>query len=664
MHADTISFIALLLPLLAAVTPALAAVSIEWMQVGDVQSTTAEVRVALNEDARGVAVSLYYKLSCAASAGVATPTLLCSTSGIPDSAGLLCRASLPVETQAVTGAAQRCTLSVRTDSADAAPEKQSSFIVPALTSAPASAQMRRACFVYTGDATNKLPGVPLSGLTEGFTAFDAQVSYALAHNCTFALMLGDTVYQDTPPAATTLDEYFDTYLQQFAAEPVYGTLFAELAQMTVWDDHEVSDDWTADTVNPTLYTYGHASFLGAQPALPDADLPLLPVPGPECIGAPLFTVRDHGAYVRVITLDAHSCLTASAAAVCNNDLAPLSSTAMRDALYALGGTVPAPPVPAGCLEAIADPARTIVGASQMAALLDALDEASADNRIIFIVTPAPISEQVPFWYTNWNSYSAERSTLLTYLRNAHESSRLSLNTHFLTTDVHAARISPVYSETQRERAAASPTPALPVVAWEFITGPVRAVADVFFLQQTFGGAQGAVNATAIAEQYGSYLYSQPAGTHWMAVDYDIDACRLTVTSYDPNVVPTLDIVSGAPITLTLPLYGIGGACPLPERNHTGRDTLCGLQCGAVEQAACNDDDDGWTALAKWYVHVYGLPPKSDAEDCVGAPQHDVRDFLQSYCVVGSILSPNARAQRDAYLAAFAQCTAPWLPCEQ
>src|SRR4029450_13881706 len=126
------------------------------------------------------------------------------------------------------------------------------------------------------------------------------------------------------------------------------------------DDHEVVNDYDAATVDPARYAAGRRAFLDYYP-IRETGLPH----DPSCAGDPLYRRFSWGGQVEVFLLDERSCRSADVAAQGFGDLVPTLPPFIR-ALF--GGSIPTNPPP-GCLDAIFDPARTLLGPVQKAQLL-------------------------------------------------------------------------------------------------------------------------------------------------------------------------------------------------------------------------------------------------------------------------------------------------------
>jgi alkaline phosphatase D len=317
--------------------------------------------------------------------------------------------------------------------------------VGTFTTAPLPWGSANVRFAYSGDSDGtKVDGVPF---LNHFEALDAARREALD----FFVYLGDTVYPDSPVRdlvglgpAVTLDEYRDTYKvnREIAA---LRQLMQATAVYAVWDDHEVRNDYAGQTVAPTLYANGREAFLEYMPILAPQRFQ-----DPACAGTPLFRVFRWGNAVDLIILDERSCRSADVAVLCVDDPAPTLPASLRT-LFGL----PASPPP-GCLDALFDPSRTLLGPWQKAALKAVLRHSKATFK--FIINEVPIQQFYTLPYDRWEGYGAERHELLTFIREHHIEHVI-----FLTTDAHANLINQVFIDRF-----ADPAP----VAEEFVTGPI------------------------------------------------------------------------------------------------------------------------------------------------------------------------------------------------
>jgi phosphodiesterase/alkaline phosphatase D-like protein len=318
------------------------------------------------------------------------------------------------------------------------------FKTPPLPTVSASVR-----FAYTGDSDRtKVEG---QAFFNTFEALDA----ASREDVDFFVYLGDTIYADSSLRATgpaiTLDDYRDAYrLNRKYANP--RNLLKATSTYVIWDDHEVVDDFDGQTIDPARYANGRQAFLEYMPVAQ-----AFPLQDPDCAGNPLFRIFRWGKEVELIILDERSCRSASVEPACVFapgvlDLAPTLPPPLR-AQFGL----PSSPSP-GCLDAIFDPARTLLGSVQKAAFLGVLRHSTARFKVI--VNEVPIQQFYVLPYDRWEGYGFERAEILGFMR-AHNIRNVIL----LTTDSHANMIYEVFLDRFLE-----PQP----MAQEFMAGPIAA----------------------------------------------------------------------------------------------------------------------------------------------------------------------------------------------
>ena len=189
-------------------------------------------------------------------------------------------------------------------------------------------------FAYSGDSDGF--GIPFP--FGDFGVLDANV----LEDPDFWVYLGDTIYSDSGlrpgGAATTLIEYRDAYKvnRDIAALP---NLLKNISTYTLWDDHEVLNDYAGQTVDPTRYANGRQAFFEYMPISGEGLLQ-----DSTCAGDPLFRVFPWGTDVDIIILDERSCRSADVEATCSfapgvADLAPTAPSFLRVAF----GLPPSPP---------------------------------------------------------------------------------------------------------------------------------------------------------------------------------------------------------------------------------------------------------------------------------------------------------------------------------
>jgi alkaline phosphatase D len=319
------------------------------------------------------------------------------------------------------------------------------FKTAAAPSSPATVK-----FAWTGDSdVSKINGAPAFNNWESLDA-------AAAEGLDFFIYLGDTIYSDFRaggrlPDAQTLEEFRQLYKDSRDVPALHNLLLAT-SVYPLWDDHEVRNDWDAQTVDPFFYQIGAKAFDEYMPIQAN-DIPL----DPGCSGLPQFRVFHWGLEVDLIIIDARSCRSASVEQQCNNDLAPTLPSSIRSSLPSFFP----PQLPAGCLDAINDPTRTMLGDTQKTLLKHALQSSAAKFK--FVVSPVSIQQTYIRPYDGWEGYAAERTELLNFIRDNNIR-----NVIFLTTDLHENLMNEVFVDRFT-----NPAP----VAYEFITGPIATVTD-------------------------------------------------------------------------------------------------------------------------------------------------------------------------------------------
>jgi alkaline phosphatase D len=317
-------------------------------------------------------------------------------------------------------------------------------------------------FTYTGDSdgTRKADGSP------AFNNFEV-LDRAREEQGDFYVYDGDTIYSDSsfrPAPATTLDEYRAAYRVN-RAYPALTNLFGSTSTYALWDDHEVMNDFDGLTVDPARFAAGRQAFLEYMPIRPSRVLK-----DPSCAGNPMYGEFPWGSEVDVIILDERSCRSGDVEAVCNSDLAPTAPTAIRtQGIFSL--FLPPTPPP-GCLAAINDPTRTVLGSVQKAKFKAALKNSDAKWKIV--ISELGIQPFFANIYDRWEGYGAERKEVLDFIRDNGIK-----NVIFLTTDNHANLVNQVFVD----RFENCPTPPGPTptcaetnppttIANELITGPI------------------------------------------------------------------------------------------------------------------------------------------------------------------------------------------------
>ena len=369
-------------------------------------------------------------------------------------------------------------------------------------------------FAYTGDSDGtKVGGLPFFN---NFETLDA----ARDEGLDFFVYHGDTIYSDSglrPAPATTLQEYRDAYKVNREYAALRGLLAATSSYVT-WDDHEVLNDYDGQTVDPARYAAGRQAF---NEFFPTFDLPF-PQDATCAGGSPRFRVFPWGSEADLILIDERSCRSADAAVACQGDLAPTLPGFLR-AFFGL----PAAP-PAGCLAAIFDPGRTMLGPVQKELFEQALLHSQAKFK--FVLGGLPIQQYWALPYDRWEGYAAERNEILGFIRdNAIQ------NVVFLATDNHANFTNEVVIDTF-----AAPQP----IAREFVTGPIATnTLQVEIL--AFGGPAALAGFNALFNLAGVDCRNLNVYSY-AVVEVDAPAGTAEVSFKDAAGAPVLDTTTGLP----------------------------------------------------------------------------------------------------------------------
>ena len=330
--------------------------------------------------------------------------------------------------------------------------------VGTFTTPPLPGVARDVKFAFSGDSDGtKIQGKP------AFNNFEV-LGAAGQENLDFFVYLGDTIYADSdvrPTPAISLSDFRDAYKEN-RDYPALRRLLAATSIYAIWDDREVQHSFAGQTVDPMLYANGRQAFLEYMPLRP---LPL--PPDSACASTPLFRVFHWGKDVDIIILDERSCRSADVSAVCQGDLAPTLPAPVRAQLAQGGFPLPAQP-PAGCLEALFEPTRTMLGPLQKSLLKAALLQSTAKFK--FVINEVAIQQFYIGPYDRWEGYGAERAEILGFIR-----ARNIKNVIYLTTGLHANLINEVFIDRFLD-----PTP----VAYEFVTGPIAADTSMEDLEAT------------------------------------------------------------------------------------------------------------------------------------------------------------------------------------
>jgi alkaline phosphatase D len=375
---------------------------------------------------------------------------------------------------------------------------------------------------YTGDSdVTRVNGVPAVN--------DFQVLQALqAGNPDFWVYLGDTIYADSSfrpgGPAMTLAEYRATY-REGRTYPNLTNLLASTSTYPTWDDHEVVNDYQGATVDPARYAAARQAFFENMPIretglLHDA----------SCVGDPIYRKYSWGKDADLFMLDERACRSAEAVAACSGDLAPTLPQSLRQQFPFNQFLSPTPPE--GCLTALNNPSRTMLGPVQKAQFEQDLLNSTARYKLI--VSQDPIQQFFVLPYDRWEGYPAERSEILNFIRNNGIDKTL-----FLTTDTHATLQNHVFVDRFTDPG---------TISDEMVTGPI---ATTTFQNEVIGAA-GFFGLLAV-----NLALDQTTGMQ----------CR----NLNRNSYATVDVTSGGTTTITSrdetgnPVIGV---------NTTGRPLPC------------------------------------------------------------------------------------------
>jgi alkaline phosphatase D len=307
--------------------------------------------------------------------------------------------------------------------------------------APAPLSTAAVRFAISGDAD----ATPGQNGKPGFNRFETYGSMARAGN-DFDLNFGDTIYSDSEvggsPFARTVPQKWAKYRLGLALEPL-RRLRASTGVYSGWDDHEFVNDYSRAEHGVAIYRAGVKAFLDYTPSSYDA------------------RTGDYrsfrwGKNVELFLLDGRSFRSAKATGACGGDIAPTAPAAVRQAFSVLSPAL-AKPVPQSCLDAIASPQRTLLGAAQLAAFTRAIRASTATFKVV--VNPEPMLQLYALPYDRWEGYAAERARVLDVLRGVR-------NVVVLTTDMHAHVIGEIRTATFAPGGPAG------TGIWEVVTGPV------------------------------------------------------------------------------------------------------------------------------------------------------------------------------------------------
>ncbi|HSO02653.1 MAG TPA: alkaline phosphatase D family protein [Gaiellaceae bacterium] len=323
--------------------------------------------------------------------------------------------------------------------------------------APGDAQTIR--FAISGDADGTRD--PRTG-KPAYNVFQVYGRMAAERNH-FNINLGDTIYSDSEvagvPPALTVAAKWGKYKENLGFGHLRN-LRRGTGLYSHWDDHEFINDFTRAEHGAAIYDAGVRAFRDYAPVTYSSR-------------NGLYRTFRWGKHLELFFLDERSFRSAKARGACGNDLAPTAPQPVRNAFAALVPSL-ANPVPQSCLDAIADPTRTMLGARQFAAFTRAIKASTATWKVI--VNEVPIQQYYALPYDRWEGYAAERDRLLRFLQANVR------NVVFLTTDTHANFVNEVRLSTLGPGGPAG------TGIWEVVTGPVATNTQNREVDSTLGRA--------------------------------------------------------------------------------------------------------------------------------------------------------------------------------
>jgi alkaline phosphatase D len=363
--------------------------------------------------------------------------------------------------------------------------------------APKDDVVRNVRFAWTSDTDG-------SAAFNSFEVLDRMREDALD----FWVYLGDTAYMDMArPFGIDLASMRAKYKQNRSYEALRN-LLQSTSTYAIWDDHEIADDWDRETVDAGLFAAGLRAFSE-----------YLPIREPGELG--FFRTFRWGKDLELLVLDERTFRTAEVAKACLNDPAPTLPPDVRSSF----GLPPTPP--SGCIEALADPSRSLLGSAQKKALEQALTASDATWKVI--VNEVTMTQAYFFPYDRWEGYAAERAELLDFIRGTGLT-----NVVFITGDLHANAVGNVRQEPQ------DPTP----ITKEFIAGPA-AQRTLFESMVAAYGSDAAIQALQFLSGSGAVacLHADTFAYGLAELDAATKALSITLKGIDGEILCTMTMPS-------------------------------------------------------------------------------------------------------------------------
>jgi alkaline phosphatase D len=321
--------------------------------------------------------------------------------------------------------------------------------VGSFDTAPSPNQTKTIHFSVTGDQDAS----PLPGTTTPYWNDFGVWRQIKAEENNFNVMMGDTIYSDSEVpgvggvagTAVSVAQKFAKYRLNLGQKP-WTSIRGATSYYAHWDDHEFINDFArsqnvfpeeggnVEVSGETLYKNGVKAFRAYNPITYSAK-------------NGIYRTFRWGKNLQVFFLDERSFRSAKAdyGGQCDNpagsgspDLAPTAPPASR-ALFSVIVPSLATPAPPACVAAINDPNRTMLGQHQLETFEKAVQSSTATFKVV--MNEVPIQQYYALPYDRWEGYAAERTKLLTFLRDNVK------NVVFLTTDVHANMVNDARLQT-------------------------------------------------------------------------------------------------------------------------------------------------------------------------------------------------------------------------
>jgi len=416
--------------------------------------------------------------------------------------------------------------------------------------APAANQAKTIRFAISGDQdASPLPGTK----TPYWNNFEVLRRMQNEEN-NFNVLMGDTIYSDSEVpgvggvagTAVSVAQKFAKYRLNLGQES-WTNLRGATSYYAHWDDHEFINDFArSENVFPeeggnvevsgeTLYKNGVKAFRAYNPITYSAK-------------NGIYRTFRWGKNLQVFFLDERSFRSAKAdyGGQCDNppgsgspDLAPTAPANSRALFASLAPSLATPP-PAACVAAINDPNRTMLGSHQREVFEQAIKNSTATFKVV--MNEVPIQQFYALPYDRWEGYAAERTQLLTFLRDNVK------NVVFLTTDVHANMVNDARLKTLEEGGPVN------TGITEVTTGPVATKTYAGEINGTVGSTTAANSIRAI------FFNSQPPTGVAMSCSGLDEFSYAQVAVRKTSLTVNLKNIEGKPVLNTADRNKPGEAC--------------------------------------------------------------------------------------------------------